>query len=913
MAAPIRVALVGCGDIAETGHLPALCAHEGFVLVAVCDIRPERARQLAVAAGADTDAISDHRELLARADIDAVILALHPEHSVDIAIAFLRAGIHVLDEKPLACNIEDAERLATASAAAEAVYQLGFVFRYCAFVREIQALAGRLRTPATYRIHIADEQLDRDNSEHLARIQQILRASSAATHEGSHVIDYLSLWNPAPLVRVSAQTETTETDFAGPNSWSLIGDLADGSRLELQITWLTPEIPPSTLEIAGPDGNLHVDLFSGTGELVSHGVTEPLQLPPLSQDWRAQLDAFAGAVAGGSCAGAGIADGLRALRVTSAAESSAATGRTTPVQDSRSADAGSAGTASGRHLLFHHSEQSGGGYGRFLQEILRSEGLMSFALHDLADAAPPTLAPDDIAVFARCCLTASEVDAITTAVAAGARVLFLQPQQQVTGHFGVTRRRAVVHPAYVRATAGYGSETALQTHVPVPLCDVPADADIEELMTVSSGADATSEGPAALRFRHGAGACVLVLYDLAEAIARIRFGDPDRASLVGTGTWHWPHACELYHGHLDPALADVPQAEIHAQLLAGMLTDLAADQLPRLWYYTRADQPAAAVFQSDGDWSTPEQFAQLADALESRGATGTFYLMTDTKLPDATVRAMQARGHTFGPHVNAMADADELSHAFPRALAEQTAQFDRRYGQHSGTLQSHCAPWVGYLDWVPLHVAHGYRLLFAALSAPAPLWSRFMCGAGRPIRYADRDGTCYDCWQQPLPIYDDETLVTSLGGNNDKPFDNFSRLLADAVDGHHTTVAILSHPISYATYSQPFMDRAFDALCAAGVPIYNADSWLHFCDQRDAVRITPTGVGAWKVVHRGAPVTVMLPAPDDQCVAGLTIDGGPAATAVHQRFGRRFLTVALPDDRDAVHLAITTDQPREDG
>ncbi|MFH1923220.1 MAG: hypothetical protein ABIP48_25440 [Planctomycetota bacterium] len=53
------------------------------------------------------------------------------------------------------------------------------------------------------------------------------------THEGSHVIDYASLWNPAPWTRVRATAERTEPDLDGPNVWHATIDLAGGSALEV--------------------------------------------------------------------------------------------------------------------------------------------------------------------------------------------------------------------------------------------------------------------------------------------------------------------------------------------------------------------------------------------------------------------------------------------------------------------------------------------------------------------------------------------------------------------------------------------------------------------------------------------------------------------------------------------------------
>src|SRR5579864_8798968 len=125
-----RVALVGCGAIAESGHVPSLLVHERFRLVAVCDVRAERAKLLAQQAGG-AETLTDYRQLLERRDIQAVVLALHPQVSVPAAIAFLERGLAVLDGKPLAATLEDGRCLAATVAKTRGVYQIGFVMRYC--------------------------------------------------------------------------------------------------------------------------------------------------------------------------------------------------------------------------------------------------------------------------------------------------------------------------------------------------------------------------------------------------------------------------------------------------------------------------------------------------------------------------------------------------------------------------------------------------------------------------------------------------------------------------------------------------------------------------------------------------------------------------------------------------------------
>ena len=120
-----------------------------FALTAVCDVRNERVELLGARAG-NVEKLNDYRTLLPRGDIDAVILALHPEHSIDIAIEFLRNNKGVLDEKPLAVTLEDGRRLADVVAQSSSPYQIGFVFRYCETVRRIAEFADRIGSPAIY-------------------------------------------------------------------------------------------------------------------------------------------------------------------------------------------------------------------------------------------------------------------------------------------------------------------------------------------------------------------------------------------------------------------------------------------------------------------------------------------------------------------------------------------------------------------------------------------------------------------------------------------------------------------------------------------------------------------------------------------------------------------------------------------
>src|SRR5687767_12626028 len=110
-----RVVLIGCGAVAESGHVPALLRHDAFAIAAVCDVREDRARRLAQQAGG-VPHFTGWQAMLEGKEFDAAVLALPPEVSADIAIACLRRGLSVLDEKPLAATLEQGRRVARAVA-----------------------------------------------------------------------------------------------------------------------------------------------------------------------------------------------------------------------------------------------------------------------------------------------------------------------------------------------------------------------------------------------------------------------------------------------------------------------------------------------------------------------------------------------------------------------------------------------------------------------------------------------------------------------------------------------------------------------------------------------------------------------------------------------------------------------------
>ncbi|MFB9375513.1 Gfo/Idh/MocA family protein [Kineococcus gynurae] len=120
---PLRLGILGLGTISRAVHLPLVARSADVRLVAVADLDPVRAGELAAAYGARA---LNTEELLQAPDVDAVLVATPGRHA-ELAVAALRAGKHVLAEKPLALSLPEVVAAEAAAVAAGRVLQVGYM------------------------------------------------------------------------------------------------------------------------------------------------------------------------------------------------------------------------------------------------------------------------------------------------------------------------------------------------------------------------------------------------------------------------------------------------------------------------------------------------------------------------------------------------------------------------------------------------------------------------------------------------------------------------------------------------------------------------------------------------------------------------------------------------------------------
>lgn len=148
---PLRLAIVGAGTI---GTIHALASRRvpGVQVRLVCSRTPTSARTLALRLGAR--AVTTLDEALAAPDVDAVLVATPTFLHAEQALAALRAGKHVICEKPLARDLASAQAMVSAAREAGRHLLTGHVVRFFPDMARLRqaVLSGRVGQPALVRL-----------------------------------------------------------------------------------------------------------------------------------------------------------------------------------------------------------------------------------------------------------------------------------------------------------------------------------------------------------------------------------------------------------------------------------------------------------------------------------------------------------------------------------------------------------------------------------------------------------------------------------------------------------------------------------------------------------------------------------------------------------------------------------------
>lgn len=125
----LRVGVLGCGPISQAAHFESCTKAENAELYAICDSADDLRDRMA-AMWAPRVAYADYQQMLDDENVDAVIIATADAFHVPLSLMALRAGKHVLCEKPLGISVEEAEEIAQVARSSGRVFQVAHMKRF---------------------------------------------------------------------------------------------------------------------------------------------------------------------------------------------------------------------------------------------------------------------------------------------------------------------------------------------------------------------------------------------------------------------------------------------------------------------------------------------------------------------------------------------------------------------------------------------------------------------------------------------------------------------------------------------------------------------------------------------------------------------------------------------------------------
>ncbi len=333
----MRIAIVGAGLQARR-RAAVVAASTDAQLVVVTAVPLTSAAKLAREVHAD--ASTDWAAAVVRPDVDAVIVCTPPDLHAEIAGAALRAGKHVLCEKPLARSSEEAQGMVDEAGAAGRILWCGFNHRYHQALRQVREWLERGHLGEAMYLRARYGICGRPGYEHEWRADPRRVGGGHLMEQGIHLVD-LARWF---LGDFAAALGTVGTYYwkAQPfedNAFAILRK-ADG-RVAMLHSSLTEWRNLFSLELFGTDGYARAEGLGGsygleTATLGSRDFNAPfaekrVEYRGADTCWQLEWEAFVDATKGGGDGLTTARDGVQALRIVEAVYASASTGRSVDI------------------------------------------------------------------------------------------------------------------------------------------------------------------------------------------------------------------------------------------------------------------------------------------------------------------------------------------------------------------------------------------------------------------------------------------------------------------------------------------------------------------------------------------------------------------------------------------------------
>ena len=263
----IKIGIIGCGKIAQVRHIPEYAANPHAEIYGFYDINQARAQELAQKYGGKV--FASYEELLADPAIEAVSVCVANHAHAEISIAALKAGKHVLCEKPMAVTLEDCEAMVAAAEVSGKYLMIGQNQRLAkahSKAKELieQGAIGKVLTFRTIFGHGGPETWSIDPGSNVWFFDKTKAAMGAMADLGIHKTDMIQYVLGSKIVKTQAVLTTLDKKDATGN---LIGvddnaiciyQMENGVIGTMTASWTYYAAEDNTTVIYGTKGELRL-------------------------------------------------------------------------------------------------------------------------------------------------------------------------------------------------------------------------------------------------------------------------------------------------------------------------------------------------------------------------------------------------------------------------------------------------------------------------------------------------------------------------------------------------------------------------------------------------------------------------------------------------------------------------------
>jgi UDP-N-acetyl-2-amino-2-deoxyglucuronate dehydrogenase len=250
----MKVGIVGGGNISDT-HARAAHAIPGVEVVAFYGANRERTAKLAAQYGAAV--YDDFNRFLSHVPMDIVAIGSPSGLHAQQGIAAVRRGLHVLVEKPIDINTEQADALIDAAAAARVKLGVFFQDRLHPAVVEIKSLIdrGALGSPVMISGRVKWHRPPEYYASSRWRGTLALDGGGALINQAIHTVD-LVLWMFGPVARVYGTIATRVHEIEAEDTAAAVMEFANGAVGTIEATTSVFPGYARRLEVTGSEGTL---------------------------------------------------------------------------------------------------------------------------------------------------------------------------------------------------------------------------------------------------------------------------------------------------------------------------------------------------------------------------------------------------------------------------------------------------------------------------------------------------------------------------------------------------------------------------------------------------------------------------------------------------------------------------------